>query len=116
MGPFGMIKKLLCRTDSWRLNSPGHRPGGDRATRALRHARHRPHRSSAAEETTIAQYRALAVLASLLRKSLAAPGVAPAQLGDEPAGGGQPCRAAQPGRDLRPALPADPPSRSGDRG
>jgi len=28
MGPFGMIKKLLCRTDSWRLNSPGHRPGG----------------------------------------------------------------------------------------
>ena len=31
---------------------------------------------AAAEETTIAQYRALAVLASLLRKGLAAPRVA----------------------------------------
>ena len=48
------------------------RPGNSCA----RHARHRPRRSSAAEETTIAQYRALAVLASLLRKGLAAPGFA----------------------------------------
>src|SRR5215472_18367620 len=34
--------------------------------------------------------------------------------GTSPPGGGQPRRAAQPGRDPCPALPADPPSRSGD--